>query len=80
LKQAVTVDRALAAAGLARRMRFVLRSLLALVAVGLDPLHNPHNNCQEQTEYVKNKVCKQGSTCLTNDDDLANAERSTCAP
>jgi hypothetical protein len=36
---------------------------------------NPHNNGKEQTEDVKNKVCKHGSTCTTEGDNLSNAEK-----
>ena len=36
---------------------------------------NPHNNGNEQTEDVKNKVCKHGSTCTTDGDNLSNAEK-----
>jgi len=36
---------------------------------------NPHNNGKEQTEDVKNQVCKHGSTCTTDGDNLSNAEK-----
>jgi hypothetical protein len=34
---------------------------------------NRHNGSQVQSEDVKNKVCKYGTTCLTDGDDLGNA-------
>lgn len=34
---------------------------------------NPHDGNQVQSEDVKNKVCKHGSTCLTDGDNLGNA-------
>jgi hypothetical protein len=36
---------------------------------------NPHNDGKEQTENVKNKVCKPASTCTTDGDNLANADK-----
>ena len=36
---------------------------------------NPHNDGKEQTEDVKNKVCKNGSTCTTDGDNLSNADK-----
>lgn len=36
---------------------------------------NPHNGGQEQTENVKNLVCKFGVTCTTDGDDLKNAAK-----
>jgi len=36
---------------------------------------NPHNDGKEQTENVKNKVCKYGSTCTTDGDNLSNADK-----
>jgi hypothetical protein len=35
---------------------------------------NPHNG-GEQTEDVKNKVCKHGDTCSTSGDNLGNADK-----
>lgn len=34
---------------------------------------NPHNGNKVQSEDVKNKVCKHGATCLTDGDNLGNA-------
>lgn len=34
---------------------------------------NPHNGNKVQSEDVKNTVCKHGATCLTDGDNLANA-------
>ncbi|MPY86813.1 MAG: hypothetical protein GEU99_02725 [Luteitalea sp.] len=36
---------------------------------------NPHNGGKEQTEVVKNHVCKPGATCTTNGDNLNNAAK-----
>ena len=36
---------------------------------------NPHNDGKEQTEDVKNKVCKHGDTCTTEGDNLSNADK-----
>lgn len=36
---------------------------------------NPHNDGKEQTEDVKNKVCKHGDTCTTAGDNLSNADK-----
>lgn len=36
---------------------------------------NPHNGNALQSEDVQNKVCKYGSTCLTEGDNLANANQ-----
>jgi hypothetical protein len=36
---------------------------------------NPHNDGKEQTEDVNNKICKHGSTCTTDGDNLANADK-----
>jgi hypothetical protein len=36
---------------------------------------NPHNGGKEQTENVKNKVCKPSYTCTTDGDNLSNADK-----
>jgi hypothetical protein len=36
---------------------------------------NPHNGGAEQSEDLKNLVCKFGSTCTTDGDDLGNANK-----
>lgn len=36
---------------------------------------NPHNGGKEQTENLKNLICKQSATCTTDGDDLANADK-----
>lgn len=36
---------------------------------------NPHNGGKEQTEGVKNTVCKPGATCTTDGDNLSDADK-----